>query len=138
MIHHAIAIEGNTEQNLQIWLNLICSFRSWLFWTLTLRCLGYSFNVITIHPWFVTSSSSKSGSSLNIINISWEMSMQFCFCSIFSNFGTVFAATRFITTISIKIDCHAMIGGGLGISEYLGKFRDWPVLETVHYVELRR
>ena len=53
IMHHAIAIEENSEQNLHIWRNLMCFFRPWLFWTLALGWLGFSFNVIGIHPWFV-------------------------------------------------------------------------------------
>ena len=34
MIHHAIKIVENSEQNLYIWPNMTCFFRSWLFWTL--------------------------------------------------------------------------------------------------------
>ena len=54
MMHHAIAIEENSEQNLHIWPNLICFFRSWLFWTLPLQWFDFGFNVVAIHLWFVT------------------------------------------------------------------------------------
>ena len=54
MMHHAITIEENSEQNLHIWLNLRCFLRCGL-WTLLLGWLGFGFNVITIHSWFVTS-----------------------------------------------------------------------------------
>ena len=36
MMHHAIAIEENSEQNLNIWPNLTCFVRSWISWTLSL------------------------------------------------------------------------------------------------------
>ena len=39
MMHHAIAIEVNSEQKLDIWPNLTCFFLSWLFWTLPLGWL---------------------------------------------------------------------------------------------------
>ena len=45
MIHHAIAIEENCEQNPYIWPNLTCFFQPWLFWTLALGWLGFIFNV---------------------------------------------------------------------------------------------
>ena len=48
MMHYAIAIEDNSEQNLHIWPNLMCFFRSWLFWTLPLGWLGFRFYVIAI------------------------------------------------------------------------------------------
>ena len=54
MMHHAIAIEENTEQNLHIWSNLTWFFCSWLFWTLTFAWMGFGFNVIALHPWFGT------------------------------------------------------------------------------------
>ena len=46
---------------------------------------------------------SKSGPSLNVVNISWVMSMWRCFCSIFSNFGTIFPAIRFMLKTFVKI-----------------------------------
>ena len=55
MMHHAIAIEENSEKNLYIWQNLMCFFRSWLFCTFPLEWLGFGFNIIPIHPWFITS-----------------------------------------------------------------------------------
>ena len=48
MMHHAIAIKENSKQNLHIWPNLTCFFRSWFFWTLPLGRLGFDFNVIAI------------------------------------------------------------------------------------------
>ena len=44
MMHHTIAIEETNEQNLHIWLNLTCFFRSWLFCTLPLVWLDFGFN----------------------------------------------------------------------------------------------
>lgn len=44
------------EQNFHIWPHLTCAFRSWLFWQLQLRCLGFGFDIITINPYFVTTS----------------------------------------------------------------------------------
>ena len=55
MMHHAIAVEENSDQNLHISPNLTCFFRSWLFSTLPLGWLFFNFNVIAIYPWFVTS-----------------------------------------------------------------------------------
>ena len=65
MMHHAIAIEENSEQNLHIWPNLICFFRSWLFFTLL---LGWSSVMIFL---------CKSELSLNVVNISWAMDVVF-------------------------------------------------------------
>ena len=48
MMHHAIVIEQNSEQNLHIWPNLTWSF-SVLGWS------GFDLNVIAKYPWFVTS-----------------------------------------------------------------------------------
>ena len=72
MMQPIIAIEENTEQNLHIWPNLTCFFRSSLSWTLPSRRLGFGFNVIVIHPWFATSVTflRKSGSTLKVVNIS--------------------------------------------------------------------
>ena len=42
------------------------------------------------------------------INISWAISMGRCFCSKFSNFGTIFAVARFMPKISVKIAWHEM------------------------------
>ena len=49
---------------------------------------------------------SKSGSWLNVVNISWAMFMQSCFCSKFSNFETIFAVARFMSKTSLKIAWH--------------------------------
>ena len=70
MMHDAISIEENSDQNLHIWTNLIWFFRSGLFWMHPFKWLGFEFNFIAIHPWFVTSYNllSKSGSSLNDVN----------------------------------------------------------------------
>ena len=54
-MHHAIAIEENSEQNLHICRNLTCFFRSWLFWTLSLGWLGFGFTIMAIPPLFDTS-----------------------------------------------------------------------------------
>ena len=56
MMHHAIEIKENREQNLYIWPNLMSFFWCWLLWRLPLGWLDFGFNVIFIHPWFVTSS----------------------------------------------------------------------------------
>ena len=40
-IHHVIAIEEKSEQNLHIWPNLKCFFQSWLFWTLKFGWLDF-------------------------------------------------------------------------------------------------
>ena len=39
-------------------------------------------------------------------NTPWAMSMRRCFCSKFSNFGTIFAAARFMPKTSVKITWH--------------------------------
>ena len=51
---------------------------------------------------------SKSVSSLNVVNISWAMSMRCCFCSKFSKFGTIFATALFMPQTSIKIAWHEL------------------------------
>ena len=48
----------------------------------------------------------KSWLSLNVVNISWAMSMRLCFCSKISNFGTIFAAPHFIPKKFVKIAWH--------------------------------
>ena len=50
----------------------------------------------------------KSGSSSNVVNISRAMSKRHCFCSKFSNFGTIFAITRFLPKTSVKIAWHQL------------------------------
>ena len=45
---------------------------------------------------------SKSRSSLNVVNISWAMSMRRCFCSKFSNFETIYATARFMPKTNVK------------------------------------
>ena len=101
-IHDAIAIKENSEQNLHIWPNLTWFFWSWLFWTLS---LGWS--VFGFHEWPpVMSFLSKSGSPLNVVNISWVMLKRLCVCSKFSNFGTIFAAARFMPKTSVKFAWH--------------------------------
>ena len=62
--------------------------------------------MITHGSWTLMTFLSKSVTSLNIVNISWAMSMRHCFCSKFSNFGTIFAAARFMPKTSVKIAWH--------------------------------
>ena len=101
ILWHAIAIEENSEQNLYICPNLTCFFRSWLYWALSLRWLAFGINVIAIHSWLVT--------NYDFFEQMWivvERSMRRSFWSKFSNFGTIFAATRFMPEASVKIACH--------------------------------
>ena len=49
---------------------------------------------------------SKSGSSLNVVNSSWAISMRRFFAQKFCNFSTIFTAIRFISKISTKIACY--------------------------------
>ena len=94
MMHHAIAIEEN---------------RSWLFWTLPLGWLGFGFNVIAIHSWFVTSCDLFEQICIVVERLqhtAWTMSMRCCFCSKFSNLGTIFAAARFMPTTSVENTWH--------------------------------
>ena len=49
---------------------------------------------------------SKFGSTLNVVNISWAMSMRSCLYSKFCNFGTIFTAAGFIPRTHIKIAWH--------------------------------
>ena len=48
MMHHAIAIEENSEQNHHILPNLTFFWRPWLFRMLTLGRLGFGLNTIMI------------------------------------------------------------------------------------------
>ena len=82
------------------WPDLTCFFRSWLFWMHPLEWL--SFNVIAIHPRFVTVYDIFEQIWI-VSNISCTMSMQRCFFSKFRYFGTIFAAARFILKTSVKI-----------------------------------
>ena len=54
-MHYAMKIKENNEQNLDIWPNLTCFFRSWWFSVLPLGRLCFGFDVITIYSRFVTS-----------------------------------------------------------------------------------
>ena len=55
LMHYAMIIKENIEQNLDIWQNLTCFFRSRWFSVLPLGRLCFGFIVITIYPWFFTS-----------------------------------------------------------------------------------
>ena len=48
----------------------------------------------------------KSESSLNVINISWVMSMPCSLCLKFNNIGTIFAAAHFMPKTCVKISWH--------------------------------
>ena len=71
IMHHDIAIEKNSEQNLHIWSNLRCFFGCWHFWTLPLKWLCFVSNVLAIHPWFIT--------SYDIYEQIFNISMRRCF-----------------------------------------------------------
>ena len=66
-----------------------------------------------MRPWFQCPDSSlvmtflsKSGCSLNVLNIFWAVSMLHWFSSKLSNFGTIFAATRFMPKTFVRIASH--------------------------------
>ena len=110
MMHYAIAIKENSEQNLHIWPNLMCFFRSLLLYTFPLGWLDFGFNAVAIHSRFVARFGlfikSWSWSSLNVVNISWLMSMRRCFCSKLSNLETIFAPACFMSITYVKINWH--------------------------------
>ena len=73
----------------------------WDDWALVSMSLPYTYDSQPVLTFL-----SKSWSSLNVVNISWTMSMRHCFCTKFSNFGTVFAAARFMLKTSVNIAWH--------------------------------
>ena len=110
MMHHAIASEEISKQNLHIWPNLMCFFRCWLFRTFPLGWFGVGFNVTAIHRLLVTSYDlfkqiwivvEHRQHLLSDVNVTW-----LCFCLKFSNFATIFVGTRFMPKTSVKIAKH--------------------------------
>ena len=104
MMRHAIAIEEMSGQNLHIWPSMM-----WFSALALLGWLGFGFNVIALHPWIIT--------SYDIFKQIWIViercqllliSMWCCFCSKFSNFGTICAVTLFILKASVKIAWHEL------------------------------
>ena len=79
-----------------------------LFWKLPLGSLGFGFNVIAIHPWFVTSYDLfeqfwiiVERRQLLLIDVHATL-----FCSKFSDFGIIFPAARFMAKTFVKIAWH--------------------------------
>ena len=107
-MHYAMIIKENSEQNLDIWPNLTCFFRSWWFSVLTLGRLCFGFDVTTIYSWFVTSYNlfKQIWILVDVIQDSLSDGHATGFLSKFSNFRTNFAATRFRPKISKKIAWH--------------------------------
>ena len=95
MIHHVIAIEEDSKQNLQIWPNLTCFFRSWLFRTLPLGWFG--FNVMPYLHDKVMNFLGKLDYRLTP-----STSPEQCPCS---KIGTIFEAARFIPKTYVKTVC---------------------------------
>ena len=91
---------------------LTCFFRQWLVWTLPLWRLLFSFRIVTINPWFITSNNlfKEFSSSLTISKLSWAISKRRFFCSVVSNFGMNFVHTRVIPKILLKI-CQTVVFG---------------------------
>ena len=77
------------------------AFFHWNYWVLVSMSQLYAHDSSPVMTFL-----SKSESSLNVVNISWAISMRRCLPSKFSNFGTIFAAARFMPKITIKIAWH--------------------------------
>lgn len=54
-MNYTIVIEENSEWNRHIWQNLLCFFRSWLFWPLVLGWMDFGFDINIISSDCVTS-----------------------------------------------------------------------------------
>ena len=89
---------NRSKQNLLIWPNYTCFSQSFLIWSHPLGWLGFDFNVIALHPWFVPSCDpfDQIWIVVEVVNISWTMSTRRCFCSKFSNFGAIFVGAKMI------------------------------------------
>ena len=55
IMHNAIVVDKNSEQNSHVWPNLKSFFRSWLLYPFPLGWLSFGFNVRGIHPRSVSS-----------------------------------------------------------------------------------
>ena len=56
VVRNTLTIERNNQHWLDMAPTLTCFFRPWLVWTLIpLWRLFFSFRIVTIHPWFITS-----------------------------------------------------------------------------------
>ena len=55
VVHNTLTIEKNNQHWLDMVPTLTCFFRLWLIWTLPLWKLLFSFRIVTINPWFITS-----------------------------------------------------------------------------------
>lgn len=104
MMHHVVAIEGNSEQIWRAYYSLVSSERfPWDDWTLVSISQQYIHNLALVMR-FV----SKSESSLKTFNSSWMIFMQSGFCLNFSNFEIIFVAGCFMPKTSIKIGWHEL------------------------------
>ena len=55
VMHNTFTIEKKNQLWLDMAPTLTCFFRPWLVWTLPLWRLLFSFRIVTINPWFITS-----------------------------------------------------------------------------------
>ena len=55
VVHNTLTIEKNNQHWLDMAPTLTCFFRPWLVWTLSLWRLLFSFRILTINPWIITS-----------------------------------------------------------------------------------
>ena len=127
MIHHAIAIEENCQQNLHIRSNLMCFFCFFHFRTLTLGCLEIGFHVIALHQCFVTCYDlfEQIWLLLNVVSISWTMLMRQCFCARFSNIWTICSGALFIPKTPVKIAWYVPLQSKKTVSRTYTFDRTW-------------
>ena len=71
-----------------------------------IKCATDVWNVDCVDSSPVMTFLSKFGSPLNVINISWAITMRCCFCLKFSNFATTFDAACFMLKTSGQIAWH--------------------------------
>jgi hypothetical protein len=104
MMYHSTGIKENGQHDLDIAADLLCFFWPRGCLMFPLWRLHLHFWVVPINPCLITMFR-KLGSLSALPSISCALSLQHCFCSILSSFGTNLANTLLMCKSPVKIEC---------------------------------
>ena len=133
VVCNTLTIEKNNQHWLDMTPTLTCFFRPWLVWTLPLWRLLFSFRIVTINPWFITSNNLLK--DIFIITEHFQVvlsALRVKLCSVVSNFGMNFAHTRVIPKILFEISQTLVFGIPRSFSSSRTVNRRSPSIASYH------
>ena len=108
VVHNTLRIEKNNQHWLDMAPTLTSFFRPWLVWMLPLWRLLFSFRIVTINPWFITSNNLLK--DIFIITDHFQVIQSDFRAKVVSNFGMDFEHTRVIPKILFEISQTVVFG----------------------------